>query len=132
MSGIERFHCKQEIPYSGKHEFCELQAIRENIIHECFVFVDKDRTIALIRENIIREMLYLVHSRKFSPVKISRYTVVSLVCSCLLVYSIKKIKLSNSDDNSLTVILTWWLTVKWLFFIILETLFSHKEKTVKA
>ena len=38
-------------------------------------FVDKDRAIALIRENIIREMLYLAHSRKVSPAKISRYTV---------------------------------------------------------
>ena len=39
--------------------------------------VDKDRAIALIRENIIREMLYLAHSRKISPAKISRYTVYS-------------------------------------------------------
>ena len=46
-------------------EFRELQAIRESIIHECLVFVDKDRAIALIRENIIRKMLYLAHSRKF-------------------------------------------------------------------
>ena len=38
-------------------------------------YVDKDRTIALIRENIIREMLYLAHSRKVSLTKISRYTV---------------------------------------------------------
>ena len=38
-------------------------------------YVDKDRAIALIRENIIHEMLYLAHSRKFSPTKISRYTV---------------------------------------------------------
>ena len=50
--------------------FRDLQAIRENIIRECLVFVDKDRAIALIRE-----MLYLAHSRKFSPAKISRYTV---------------------------------------------------------
>ena len=57
-------------------EFRELQAIRENIICECLVFVDKDRAIALIRENIIHEMLYLAHSQKFSPAKISRYTVI--------------------------------------------------------
>ena len=38
-------------------EFHELQAIRENNIRECLVFVDKDRAIALIRE-----MLYLAHS----------------------------------------------------------------------
>ena len=38
-------------------------------------FVDKDRAIALIRENIIRGMLYLVHSRKIFSAKISRYTV---------------------------------------------------------
>ena len=49
--------------------FCELQAICENIIRECLAFVDKDRAIVLIREKIIREMLYLVHSRKFSPAK---------------------------------------------------------------
>ena len=30
-------------------------------------FVDTDRAIALIRENIIREMLYLARSRKFFP-----------------------------------------------------------------
>ena len=54
----------------------ELQAIREIIIIcECLVFVDKDRAIALIRKkNIIREMLYLVHSRKFYFVKISHYS----------------------------------------------------------
>ena len=34
------------------------------------MLVDKDRAIALIREK-----LYLVHSRKFSPTKISHYTV---------------------------------------------------------
>ena len=39
------------------------------------VLVDKDKLKELIRENIIREMLYLEHSRKFSPAKISRYTV---------------------------------------------------------
>ena len=38
-------------------------------------FVDKYRAIALIRENVIHEMLYLAHSRKFSRAKISRYTV---------------------------------------------------------
>ena len=43
-----------------------------------FFVVDKDRAIALIRENNIREMLYLTHSRKFSPAKISRYTVVQI------------------------------------------------------
>ena len=37
--------------------------------------VDKDRAIALIRENIIRKILYLALSRKFSSAKISRYTV---------------------------------------------------------
>ena len=43
-------------------EFRELQAIRENIICECLVFlVDKDRAIALISESIICEMLYLAH-----------------------------------------------------------------------
>ena len=38
-------------------------------------YVDKDRAIALIRENIIRKMVYLTHSRKVSPTKISCYTV---------------------------------------------------------
>ena len=50
-----------EILYSGK-------VSREKI------FADKDRSIALIRENIIREILYLAHSQKVSPAKISRYT----------------------------------------------------------
>ena len=59
--------------------FCELLAIRENIICKCLVFVDKDRAIVLIRENIICEMLYLAHSRTFSPTKISRYTVVHVI-----------------------------------------------------
>ena len=45
----------------------------------CF-FVDKDRAIALIRENIIREMLYLAHSQKFYLAKIARYTVYGLTC----------------------------------------------------
>ena len=51
-------------------EFRELQAIRESVIRECLVFVDKDRALALIRE-----MLYLAHLRQFSAAKISRYTV---------------------------------------------------------
>ena len=59
--------------------FRELQAIRENIICECLVFVDKDRAIALTRKKIIREMLYLAHSRKFSPEKISCYTVLTVM-----------------------------------------------------
>ena len=32
------------------------------------------KAIALIRENISSEMLYLAHSQKFSSAKISRYT----------------------------------------------------------
>ena len=47
----------------------------QNFIRECLVSVDKEGLMALIRENIIRERLDLVHSRKFSPAKISRYTV---------------------------------------------------------
>ena len=49
--------------------FRELRAIRENtcIIRECLVFAEKDRAIALIRENIIHQKLYLVHPRNFSP-----------------------------------------------------------------
>ena len=65
-------------------EFRELQAIRENIIYVLF-FVDKDR--ALIHEDIIREMLYLAHSRKFSPAKISRYTVTVLSSSVNGIYT---------------------------------------------
>ena len=64
--------------FRGKY-FRKFQAIRENIIQECLVYVDKDRAIALIRKNIIREMLYLVHSRKFSPSKISNFTVLHLL-----------------------------------------------------
>ena len=56
--------------YSGKFS-------REKIFANCWLFakilsanvlffVDTDRAIALIRENIIREMLYLARSRKFS------------------------------------------------------------------
>ena len=44
----------------------------------CF-FVDKDRAIALIHENILREMLYLAQSRKFSPAKVFRYAVLKLI-----------------------------------------------------
>ena len=43
------------------------------IIRECLVFVDK--AIALISENKIHGMLCLMHNAKFSPAKISRYTV---------------------------------------------------------
>ena len=53
--------------------FSRITGYSRNIIHEFLVFVDKDRAIVLIRENIIREILYLKHSRKFSPTKISRY-----------------------------------------------------------
>ena len=77
VSGTHHHICSFAcILYSGKFfaggNVCELQAIRENIIHECLFFVDKDRVIALIRENIVREMLYLEHSQKFSLTKISR------------------------------------------------------------
>ena len=49
-----------------------LQAIRENIIRECPVFVDKNRAIALIRENIISEMLRIREkfvSRNFPAIR---------------------------------------------------------------
>ena len=59
-------------------EFRELKAIRDKYISQCLVLVEKDRPIALIRKNIIREIHYLAHLRKFSPAKISRYTVSSL------------------------------------------------------
>ena len=39
-------------------------------------FVDKDRAIALIRENIIRKMLLSCAFTKISPAKFSRYTVI--------------------------------------------------------
>ena len=71
-----------KVPYSGKFSrekiFANLANYRlfAKILSTNDLFsVDKDRAIALIRENIIREMLYLAHSRKFSPAKISRYTV---------------------------------------------------------
>ena len=35
--------------------FHKLQAVCENIIRKCLVFIDKDRAIALIRKNIVRE-----------------------------------------------------------------------------
>ena len=58
-------YCFNAIPYSGK--FSRITGYLRNIISECLVFVDKDRAIAPIRENIILEILYLAHSRKFSP-----------------------------------------------------------------
>ena len=70
----------QCIPYSGKFSREKIFANRlfAKILSANVLFsVDKDRAIALIRENIIREMLYLAHSRNFLPLKISRYTVYS-------------------------------------------------------
>ena len=67
------------IPYSGKVSREKIFANFANYRQFAKIFsanvlfsVDKDRAIALIRENIIREMLYLAHSRKFSPTKIRR------------------------------------------------------------
>ena len=56
-----REYCIREILVGNF--FRELQVICKK---NCLVLVDKDRSIALIRENIICEMLYLSHSRKFS------------------------------------------------------------------
>ena len=74
--------CK--IPYSGKFSrekiftnFANYRLFAKILSANVLFFVDKDRAIALIRENIIREMLYLAHSRKFSPAKIYHYTVCS-------------------------------------------------------
>ena len=48
-------------------EFRELQAIGENIIHECLVFVDKDRAIVLIRKkNYSRNALSCTFAKVFS------------------------------------------------------------------
>ena len=70
------------LPYSGKFSrekffanFANYRLFAKILSANVLFFVDKDRAIAMIRENIIREMLYFVHSRKFSPAKISRYTV---------------------------------------------------------
>ena len=71
-----------EIVYSGAYRIVEIFANFANyrlfakiVSANVLFYVDKDRAIALIRENIIREMLYVVHSQKFYPVKISRFTV---------------------------------------------------------
>ena len=64
--------CKPGLLLESKTHYCivgnfheELPLIRQNIIRKCIVFVDKDRAIVLIHENIIREMLY----REFLPQK---------------------------------------------------------------
>ena len=61
------------LSYSGK--FCGRKFLRISRItsysrkyyQQMSCFVDKNRAIALIHENIIHEMLSLMHSRKFSP-----------------------------------------------------------------
>ena len=72
-------HYKSNIPYSGKFSREKIFANYAN--YRLFVkilsanvlfFVHKDRAIALIHENIIREMCIREH---FSPAKISRYAV---------------------------------------------------------
>ena len=67
------------ILYSGKFLrekiFANYRLFAKILSTNVLFFVDKDRAIALIHVNIIREMLYLEHSRKISPAKISRYTV---------------------------------------------------------
>ena len=66
-----------------------VQAIRGNIIREClvFFFIDKDGAIALIRENIICEMLYFCELQAIRETfllrKFSRYTVFGLVTDCI-------------------------------------------------
>ena len=74
------------IPYSGKFSrekifanFANYRLFAKVLSANVLLYVDKDRAIVLIRENIIREMLYLAHSRKFSPAKISRYTLASML-----------------------------------------------------
>ena len=63
----------QKLPYSGKFSREKINFFANFANYRLFVkilsanvlfFVQKDRAIALIRENIICEMLYLVHSRK--------------------------------------------------------------------
>ena len=49
---------------------------------QCLVLFNKDRAKALIRKNIIREMLYLTRSRKFSPAK-------SSLCTITYVYAVR-------------------------------------------
>ena len=70
------------LPYSGKvsrekifANFANYRQFAKILSANVLFSVDKDRAIVLIRENIIREMLYLTHSPKFSPTKISSYTV---------------------------------------------------------
>ena len=57
------------IPYSGREIFANYRLFAKILSANVLFFVDKDRAIALIREN---EMLYLAHSQKFSPAKIFR------------------------------------------------------------
>ena len=68
----------QIIPYSGKvsrekifANFANYRLFAKILSANVLFSVDEDRAIALIRENIIREMLYLAHSRKFPLAKIS-------------------------------------------------------------
>ena len=64
------------IPYSGKFSREKIFTNFENnrlfaniLSANALFFVDKDRAIALIRENIIHEMLYVAHSRKFPAIR---------------------------------------------------------------
>ena len=64
------------IPYGGKFSrekifmnFTNYRLFAKISSANVLFFFDKDRAIALIRENIIREMLCLAHSRKFPAVR---------------------------------------------------------------
>ena len=62
-------------------EFHEFQAIRENIIHECLVFVDKDRSIALIREIYLQNALSRTFAKVFSGENLPLYGMLHLLSS---------------------------------------------------
>ena len=96
------------IPYIGKFSW---EKIFENFVNyrlfakilsaNVLFSVDKDSAIALIRENIIREMLYLAHLQKFSSAKISRYkvSVIYLRFSEILPLGIKHFKTLSSKQK---------------------------------
>ena len=74
VAGDQKFSVDYRIFAGGS--FHELKAIRKQFICECLVLVDKDRPIALIRENIICKIPH-----NYSAfVKTSRYTVSTFDC----------------------------------------------------
>ena len=73
------------IPYSGLFsrgkifcEFHESSSIRENFTPEMFLFSEYSTQSVTICENFALEKLGKLNSRKFSPSKITHYTVTGL------------------------------------------------------